>query len=317
MQQVPWLSVILPMHQGERWLAATLDSLVAQSDTGFECLVIDSSPDDATFRLAQSYADRLTLRTFRRPDLDNWRSKTNFGFQQARAEHVCMLHQDDSWLPGRSAAVRAWIADAPNLAAHLHPSFFVDRDGRRLGVWRCPLPDNGLPISQDLLITRLLVQNFVSVPSPTLRRDLFLAVGGIDESLWYTGDWDLYLKLARIGSFAYHPQILSCFRIHGDSLTMSGRQNLHEFEDQMLLVLRAHIDSAPVGLRETVLRKANASIRVNSSLAAAAGNMTNALFQVVGAIAGLRPWEVYEYLRDSRLAERVIPRLRADLAGGH
>src|SRR5271165_1506676 len=94
----PWLSVVMPTHQGERWLGATLDSLVQQSEPGFECIVIDSSPDEATLALARSYADRLAMRFFKRPDLGHWRSKTNFGFAEARADHVCMLHQDDCWL---------------------------------------------------------------------------------------------------------------------------------------------------------------------------------------------------------------------------
>src|SRR5262249_923905 len=148
---------------------------------------------------------RLSMRFFKRPDLGHWRSKTNFGFGEARAAHVCMLHQDDFWLPGRAAAVRQWTQAAPQIAVHLHPAQFVDADRRRLGLWTWPLPADGAPIDRELLLARLLVQNFVSVPTPTIRRDVFLAVGGIDETLWYTGDWDLYLKLAAAGPFAYHP----------------------------------------------------------------------------------------------------------------
>jgi glycosyltransferase involved in cell wall biosynthesis len=306
----------MPTHQGERWLGATLESLALQTEQGFECIVIDSSPDDATLALARSYADRLTMRFFKRPDLDHWRSKTNFGFEQARAEHVCMLHQDDYWLPGRAAAVRAWIGAAPHIAVHLHPSRFVDAAGRRLGVWSCPLPADGAVIPRELLLSRLLVQNFISVPAPTIRRDAFQGVGGIDEQLWYTGDWDLYLKLAQAGAFAYHRQVLSCFRIHGESLTMSGRRDPRDFEDQMRSVLEAHIDSIAPALRPAILRKALASIRINSTLAAPKGNPVSSAVRTTGLILGLGPRQSFEYLRDSRLMQRVCPRVRAGLAGG-
>jgi hypothetical protein len=299
----------MPTHQGERWLAKTLDSLVAQEDPGFECIVIDSSPDDATHRLAQAYAELLTLRIFRRQDLDHWRSKTNFGFTQAHAEHVCMLHQDDFWLPHRTRTVRAWIA-TPGVAVHLHPSYFVNHSGRRLGIWNCPLPPNGSPIPRDLLLARLLVQNFISVPSPIIRRDAFLEVGGLNEALWYTADWDLYLKLARVGSFAYHSEVLSCFRIHSDSLTISGSRNIEDFEEQMRSILNCHIAAVPESTRAAVMRKALVSIRVNSNLA------DGSLIGAVQAILSLRTREIYEYLRDSRLIERVIPRVRAGLARG-
>ena len=57
----PFLSVIMPTHAGERWIAATLDSLLAQDERGFEVIVIDSSPDDATLAVARAYADRLEI----------------------------------------------------------------------------------------------------------------------------------------------------------------------------------------------------------------------------------------------------------------
>jgi len=305
----------MPTHQGERWLGATLDSLAAQSVQGFECIVIDSSPDEATLALARSYADRLAMRFYKRTDLDHWRSKTNFGFREARAAHVCMLHQDDFWLPGRSAAVRRWIAAAPDIAVHLHPARFVDASGRRLGLWTCPLPADGAAIPRELLLRRLLVQNFVSVPTPTIRRDAFLGVGGIDEQLWYTGDWDLYLKLASAGSIAYHPDVLSCFRIHSESLTMSGRRDAHDFEQQMRSVLDAHINSVSAADRPGVLKKALASIRINSTLAATTDDPLASAGRTISLILGLGPKYAFEYLRDSRLTERILPRLRAGLAG--
>ena len=65
----PWLSVIIPTHKGERWIRDTLDSLACQREQGFECIFIDSSPDDGTYDVIQSYADRLDMRVHRRPDL--------------------------------------------------------------------------------------------------------------------------------------------------------------------------------------------------------------------------------------------------------
>jgi hypothetical protein len=316
-EDTPWLSIVLPTHQGERWLEDTLDSLVAQSDKGFECLVVDSSPDENTIGLAKNYADRLTLRFFKRVDLKHWRSKTNFGFSMARAPHVCMLHQDDFWLPQRSAVLREWLVAAPDISVHLHPSYVVDINGRRLGVWGCPLPASGTPIPRQILIERLLVQNFVSVPAPVIRRDSFLEVGGLDESLWYTGDWDLYLKLARAGAFAYHREALTCFRIHGSSLTMSGSRQVSDFESQMQSVLRSHISALPAARRNAVRSKALVSLRVNACLAAATNDPAplKHLINAFGEVLGLGPVKMREYLFESRLFERLIPRLRARMAG--
>ena len=76
---MPWLSVVIPVHDGKRWLGETLDSVVVQNDPDIECLVIDSSPGDSTLDLVRTYSDRLNFRIFKRQDLGNWRLKTNFG----------------------------------------------------------------------------------------------------------------------------------------------------------------------------------------------------------------------------------------------
>ncbi len=305
----------MPTHRGERWIGDTLESLSTQSERGFECVVIDSSPDSGTRDLIARYAEAphgLDLKFHIRPDLEHWRSKTNFGFQVARAPFVSMLHQDDFWLPDRAAHLRRWLQERPDAVMHLHPSHIVDANSKRLGTWRAPLPTG--PVPSDLLIERLLVQNFISVPAQAIRRDAYLAVGGLDESLWYTGDWDLYLKLARAGQFVYHPDVLSCFRIHGQSLTVSGSKSADDFAQQLRGVLAAHEDAVRPERRQAVLRRARASNQVNVALAAANQGDWQDAARAVGAVLQLGPRDAAAYLRDSRIVERVWPRLKARLA---
>ncbi|WP_375455008.1 glycosyltransferase [uncultured Methylobacterium sp.] len=311
----PWLSVVVPVHDGERWLGETFDSLVAQESVGIECLVIDSSPGEGTATLAASYADRLSLRILRRPDLAHWRAKTNAGFREARADHVAMLHQDDVWLPGRAVRVKAWLAQAPQAAMHLHPSRVIDAAGRPVGTWRCPLPPGDAPLAPGLLFQKLMVQNFIAVPAPVIRRDAFAAVGGLREDLWYTGDWDLYLKLARHGDAVYHSDVLTGFRVHAQSMTVGGSRDAAEFAAQMRTVLAAHAGDLPAAVRASVLRQAEASLRVNCGLAAASRGSLPALLRAAFAILALGPRRIPAFLRDTRLLDRVLPRLRAGLLG--
>jgi len=94
---------------------------------------------------------------------------------------------------------------------HLHPCYIIDDAARRLGLWRCPLPAGESPVPAQMLIERLLVQNFIGIPAPTIRCDAFLSVQGLDDALWYTADWDLYLRLAAIGSVILPLEPVSVF----------------------------------------------------------------------------------------------------------
>ncbi|WP_434722981.1 glycosyltransferase [Mesorhizobium sp. RIZ17] len=314
MDEKPLLSVIMPVHAGEAWIAATLDSLADEPAGDLEVLVIDSSPTGATAAIVERFAHRLPLRLLERRDLGLWQTKTNLGVELAAADHVCILHQDDLWLPDRVAAARRWLADAPEVGLHLAPTAVIDRHGRRVGRWNCPLPADEV-LGAQFLLERLLVQNFVSVPAPIFARTAWLACGGMDEKLWYTADWDIWAKLAVAAPVIYHDEITTAFRVHGSSLTVTGSRDASEFQSQMQIVLERHLPRLPASSRRWVEPAARASISVNVSLAAASGGDLKALVRAARAVLSLGPRGTRRYLRDSRLRERVTCRLRAKWTG--
>ena len=310
----PWLSVVMPTYCGERWIDAALSSVAGQQGIdGVELLVVDSSPDAATLDLAGRYADRISMRIFDRPDLPSWQSKTNFAIAEASAAHVCWLHQDDVWLPGRVAALRRWVEQDPGTVLHLAPAAIIDTSGRRIGTWKSPLPSSG-PISPDLLTARLLVQNFIAVPAPVFRKAAWVTTGGLDEALWYTADWDFWLKLIGQGSTRYHSEVTTGFRVHDGSQTMTGSRNLVLFLEQMERVLARHLPRLSLDIGN-VERAARASILVNVALAAAAAGDLRKLPEAAAAVLRLGPAGMHRYIRDSRLMERLFPRVLAKLRG--
>jgi hypothetical protein len=263
--------------------------------------------------MARKYSDRLHIKVFERPDLSSWQAKTNFGVEATQSTHVCWLGVDDLWLPGRAAAARAWIESAPAAPLHLAPSAIIDQDGRRLGVWRCPLPAEG-DLRWPFVTERLLVQNFIGAPAPVFRKDAWLACGGLDETLWYTADWDVWLKLAAHGPVRYHDNVTTAFRIHRDSLTATGSRDIAEFGQQMRTVLERHLNDSS-GYSRSIERIARASITVNTALALASAGDLSGLPGAAFAFFRLGPFGMRRYLRDSRIMERVAPRLRAKLGG--
>ena len=314
----PWLSVIVPSHNGERWLATALHSVAEQSEPGIELIVVDSSDRDSSLEIAAGFSEKLPVRTYRRPDLRSWTAKTNFGVAAAGAAHICMLHQDDLWLPGRAGEVKKWLADCPSGVMHVHPVYVVDETGKHRGIWRCPLPAGEAAVPDMVLLERLLVQNFIAIASPVIRRDAFLRVGGVEDQLWYTADWDLYLKLSAVGDVHYHKEPLACFRVHRGSMTLTGSRSIGDFRRQMEIVLERHaarLGRAADKAAHATLHAAKLSISVNTALAAANLGKPVELIKVALALLGLGPVGVCRYFRDSRIVDRIYPRLRARLAG--
>ena len=319
----PWLSVVIPSYRGERWISAALASLAAEDTTGIDVLLVDGSPTSDTLDLAREFSGVLRLQLFSRPDLGSWHAKTNFAVAAAESAHLCWLGVDDVWLPGRVAAARRWIDAAPQAPLHLAPSAIIDARGQRLGVWRCPLPAE-CDLDATFVNERLLVQNFIGAPAPIFRKDAWQRCAGVDETLWYTADWDLWLKLAALGTTRYHREVTIGFRVHAGSLTATGSRSAADFRRQMQIVLERHLAAmralaadaarAAATIARTE-RAARASIEVNTALAAAAAGSYAGLGRAAWRVLALGPAGVFRYLRDSRIAERLLPRLRAKFAG--
>jgi hypothetical protein len=311
----PWLSVVLPTHNGEQWVGATLDSFAIQADPGIEIVIVDTSDGPETRRIIEGYSDRLQLRFIDPAGAEGCMAKTNRAVSQARADHISWLCQDDLWLPGRVAAACRWISEDPDAPLHIAPAVIVDRTGRTLGKWRCPLSAHEREPDRERLLAKLLVQNFLFAGSLVVRRDAWLAVGGLDARLGYTGDWDLWLKLAAQGRTRYHPDVTAGFRVHDQSATVHLTRARDDCIEQQTLVVERHIGSIPAARAAHVRRMARASAHINADLAEAAGGSVSALFRACWHAARLGPLGLASYLDSSRVVDRSLPRLRARLAG--
>jgi GT2 family glycosyltransferase len=310
----PWLSVIVPVHDGACFLEATLASAAAERPHGVEFLLYDSGDDaGAACRIARTFADRLNIRWRATPDVVSWTAKTNLGAREARADHVCMLHQDDLWLPGHLAAVRAALAADPDAVMSIAPSRFVSASGKAMGSWRLPFQSG--PVTGADFISTLLVQNSVAIPSPVIRRDAWLGIGGLDEQLWYTADWDLYLRIARQGSVFVRAVETTAFRLHGNSLTVTGSSDACGFRAQLETVVDRHLLVVPVARRHRSSRLARASIEINCALAASMSGRRRELFGFIGALIKLGPVDCLAYVRQSRIVDRLMPRIMLRVTG--
>jgi len=303
------LSVVMPTYNGERYVAAALESLLGQRDADLELVVVDDGSSDGTVALVERLTRGTPTRLLRPGRLGSWVAASNLGLREARGEWACFLHQDDLWLPGRLARLRTELPRTRG-ALLLHHARYVDPDGAPLGDWRCPLPSGD--VAADDVLERLLIQNFVAMPSPAFRRAAALEQGGLDERLWFSADWDLWLRLAAAGPVRVIDEVLAAFRLHPESQTAARPVEVGEWAAQLDAVLERHLAAWPAtgARRQRVERTARASVAVNATLADSARGAKARFGPLLMQLAALGPGGWQRYLRDSRLVERVGARLR-------
>jgi glycosyltransferase involved in cell wall biosynthesis len=305
----------MPTYNGEAYLSSTLESIVCQDAEDIECIVVDSGSTDGTLSILDSYKDKLPIRIFYTKDLNNWVSKTNYALEYAQGEYVCFLHQDDLWFKNRITTMRKLTEQFPDVGFILHPSWYIDNDGHFLGLWQCPLPPYPTVTSSHLFVEKLLVQNFISIPAPLFKREIIQKVGGMNESLWYTADWDLWLKLASNSNGLYYPEPLSGFRIHPQSMTMTRSANIQDFREQLEVVIKRYLGplEADKGIKNRISKVANFSKEVNIALAGTMHGNRSLLPGLIISFLMLGPSGWYRYINDSRIVERISARVKGRL----
>jgi glycosyltransferase involved in cell wall biosynthesis len=305
----PFFSVIMPVHNGERFIAATLESVREQHHDGIELLIVDDGSTDHTLDIVRDFTDVLPIRLFTPGRVGGAEAASNIGLREAKGQWAGFLHCDDLWLPGRMA--RLWgEMQTTDAVLIVHNSVFVDPDGRRLGPWTCPLSEGDVPHEQ--FIERLLVQNFIAPVSPVFRRKAALDSGGMDLAIWACPDWDFWLRMGTLGPVRFIDETLTAYRVHPESQTVAHVRRADEWEQQLTIVLDRHLGSlAAAGKhRASIERVARASVAVNSALLAALrGEPTRPLAAIFKLLA-LGPAGWRRYLRDSRIIQRVGSRLK-------
>lgn len=306
----PWLSVIIPTYNGSKYLAAALDSVVVQQDNNLECVIIDDGSTDNTLAIVEKYQNQLNIKLITKARAGNWVANTNHALTVASGIYACFLHQDDLWLEGRLKNIKTAVAAYPQASLYLHDSVFIDDRGKPLGMWRCPMSAKRQVISADEMREKLLIQNFIAIPAPVFRREAALNIDGLNNELWYTADWDFWLKLATTGNTCYIPRPLAAFRVHGDSQTIRRSSSIAEFRQQMRLVVDQHLTTKST---KEVSKVAFFSTEVNTTLAAMVHGKSPNLLKLATDFVMLGPLGWGRYWQGSRIQERISARLKAKL----
>ncbi len=310
-----WLSVVICTYQGERFLAAALDSVVEQGAEDVELVVVDDGSTDGTRAILDSYTDRLPLRILEQVHGGNWVASTNRGISEARGRYISLLHQDDLWLPGRLDTLRKLTHKFPDAGFFVHPSRFIDAEGAILGHLVPPFPRREGVLDRSFVLPRLMVQNLFSIPAPLFSRALAQEIGDMDETAWFLADWEYWGRLVGRTQTIYHPRPLCAFRLHPQSQTTTRTSNDQDLRRQyyrVIATIGAMLDGESSEVRRAS-RAAHFNVDVSLALAAWSHGDRSGMWKALKK-GGRLSWPCWRrFLRDSRIVQRVMPRLRINL----
>jgi glycosyltransferase involved in cell wall biosynthesis len=223
------VSVIIPVHNGERFIGRTLASARAQSYAALEIIVIDDGSTDQTASIVEAIAlNDNRVRLFR-ISKTGVAAARNLGITESGGDLIAPLDADDLWHPEKIARQVALMnSSSADVGVVYCWSIEIDEHDFLFGF-----PTVGKTTARGRVTAELAESNFIQNSSaPLIKRSLLRAVGGYDTNLIPHGaeDWKLYLELSSICEFAVLPEYLVGYRQHTSSLSRDVAGLAHSIE---------------------------------------------------------------------------------------
>ncbi len=217
----PKVSVIIPTFNRARTIRAAIESVLRQSYSDFELIVVDDCSKDETRMVLSTIADPRVRAIFHEKNGGASLAR-NTGARAASGTWIAFQDSDDEWLPTKLELQMARLEDGDYVAGYCGMVIFGSLDptpGSRPTLRY--LPGDDMPLPDGDLLAKLLRDSFISTQTLMVRRDVLVAEQYFDPSMPSLEDWDLAIRLARRGLIAFVDEPLVIQRFSPNSLTHS------------------------------------------------------------------------------------------------
>ena len=199
----PLVSILMPIHNCEKTLERSLDSIYAQSYSNFEIIAILNNCTDKSESILNKYWKNWQTLKILRCDIPGIVPTLNTGIANIAGDLVARQDGDDYWYPDKLKKQVSFLAENPDIDIVGTQLRLVDKDGKPLNEdLTHPLTD--IEIKQKLLSGN----NSIVHPSVVFRRHIFLRAGTYDDHFKFAEDYHLWLKCCKWYKFANLPEKL-------------------------------------------------------------------------------------------------------------
>lgn len=217
MASAPVISVVMTVYNGARYLPEAVDSILRQTVTDFEFIIIDDGSTDSTLTILRAYERQdARIQLISRPNTGQPKALRE-GSNAAVGEFIARMDADDIAVRERFDRQIRFLREYPDHVAVGCHLLLIDPDGD-------PLAEQKRPTTHDS-ISEFIMRGDGVLPHPSamIRRSAMMAVGGYRTEFPGAEDLDLWLRLSEVGKLANVDQVLMRYRMHCQSITWQTR----------------------------------------------------------------------------------------------
>lgn len=186
------VSVVLPTYKRKEKLRRVLESVLGQTYKNIEAFILDDTPDDSILEIVSEIGDER-IKYIKSKERLGFVKSLNKGAKLAQGKYIARIDADDFWLDLKKLEKQVeFLENNPDYVLVGGGIVITDEAGKEIVRYLHPEKD------KDIRNSILLVDNFTH-SSVLIRKESFELVGGYDENLDFAEDWDLWLKLGKVG----------------------------------------------------------------------------------------------------------------------
>jgi glycosyltransferase involved in cell wall biosynthesis len=210
---LPMVSVVVTAYNVRPFIAETLRSVISQPYSNFEVIVIDDGSTDGTAEILESWSSEPRVRIIRQANKGS-SSARNAGARAAKGEFLAFIDGDDLATPQRLQSSIAALREYPDSALSYGRIDLIDETGHTLSRRRSSRYRSGW------IAGELRYRNFIPFSAITVRQCAFEQIGGFDESIRSSEDWEFLWRLATKFEVRFVDECLILYRVRAASKTM-------------------------------------------------------------------------------------------------
>ena len=222
------VSIIVPCYNQGRYLSETLESIISQKFTNWECIIINDGSTDNTEKISLQFAEKDHRIKYLKQINGGLSNARNSGLKQAKGNFIQLLDADDLIQENKiSSNLELYLSNSLDSKIIVYSSmrYFEDDQkstlkilGRDNFIAHVELKQEDASISQKELV---FTKNPFVISAPLYPKTMFDEIGCFDETLTALEDWDLHLRCVAQG-FKFHHQYqsqgLTLIRLHNSSM---------------------------------------------------------------------------------------------------
>lgn len=216
----PKVSVLMAVKDGEKYVRAAIESILTQTFSDFECIIINDGSNDATADIISEYSDSRIIFLSNQSNLGLSKS-LNIGLEKARGIYLARMDADDIAVSDRLSLQVNHLDMHPEIAVLGGGFSFIDDDGKVLQSFQFPL-------SHEVIVWSLAFFNPIVHPSVMMRTSVVKALDSYNAQLRRSQDYDLWWRVsfsAKLGNLA---ETLVLLRQHATQVSREYRSDQFE-----------------------------------------------------------------------------------------